>query len=314
MRKGPTSCRSSVALTSKPRLLPWHGLARSSSAQRSTKPFDNRGAEQWQRNSITFATTIQEQPAASFERAGLSGRKLAKQVARRRESRRPAHGAIQVQDAHYQCSNQLRSRVQKHWPQHDTGDTTLGFLFRHGEAGVKELQADRRRLESNKQKQRFDHWKDNMQSANTKAVSRWLQHKEYPSIRVKLTMMTWRTTTSKQQLASTNIVRTFGSSLFHSIARLRLHAWRPTSTLADHKPQQKSTGNRQILPPSLRQSWMPWKPSSTCIIFPAVGIKLSRSQKFVLTRVAGPLPQHPSASELAHVVEVDKKGRLQSFG
>ena len=39
-------------------------------------------------------------------------------------------------------------------------------------------------------------------------------------------------------------------------------------------------------------------------------IKLSWSQKFVMTRVAGPMPQHPVAWQLAHVVEVDKRLQL----
>eukprot|EP00438_Fugacium_kawagutii_P009490 Skav200300 [mRNA] locus=scaffold4329:63051:67384:+ [translate_table: standard] len=121
--------------------------------------------------------------------AGAADRKLAKQLARRHEFRRLAHKAIQQHNAHYlyETSDQLRSLAEKVWPQHSNRDTTLGFLLRHGEVEVKQLQADRRRFENEKQKQRLDQWKHKMQSANTKTIGRWLQHKENPHIRVNIT-------------------------------------------------------------------------------------------------------------------------------
>ena len=127
--------------------------------------------------------------AAGCVRSGLADRKLAKQVARRHEVRRLAGRAIQLQGAHYlhECSNQLRSLTPKIWPQHDSRNTTLGFLLRHGEAEIKQLQANHQKQESDRQKQRLDQWKSNMQSANIKNVSRWLHHKENPSTSVDIT-------------------------------------------------------------------------------------------------------------------------------
>jgi hypothetical protein len=73
-----------------------------------------------------------------------------------------------------------------------------------------------------------------MQSANTKAVSRWLQHKEKPNLRVNIT--------HNDDVADNNVQgRTFGSNLLHSIGRLRLHTWWPTS------PRQTRNHNRNQL-------------------------------------------------------------------
>ena len=63
----------------------------------------------------------------------------------------------------------------------------MGFLLPSGVMEVQQLQADRRRMETDSQQKRLNDWKGKMKHADVKAVSRWLRRKENPYILVNVT-------------------------------------------------------------------------------------------------------------------------------